>query len=697
MGKRRMTHQSENYLNSTTHSNGLWGLLPEVDRTQWKWEAPKSRSDSEEPRSGLLPSWLIDLVYEKGEDTRKTSPSTEIEDPIWQKWKAEERVLMLQSSIKDAHGPGEIEVIFSRTLPRLKKDIILGLISPDILDSMLHEVSRDLREASKLWNLSLHDCLLSFYSAIWEGSKACVALQLIDVNGKVLNRFLSLLACLPITEPVQILATSIILSTSPDQQKDMQMGIRSVVLAWSQSWLAQEEGSVHQASLIRAETALLNIHHSLEALRTYLDTISLNAVQNSSSSALDMPRKYLSKAQSAASLAAEAIYEMEESLFPIKASTRRLSTALDGLSPGFSSAIILSCLDSILVTSNRRRKGKKEPLYCWLFTVARMSTVGNELFLQIWRKLDPYLCWNNHSCSEIVLDHWTSQGLLRKPVETGISLAVSDQQHLGALLLSLDKHRQSFMTRARELFIILMAIGRHDEIIPLLQDVRSLGLKLPITCLAFIIKSLSEHDNRLAMQAYSLHFRLRNTSNGCTKRLSDHFTHHFFTNLIQDPKIKPHTIWRLLGIPYDGHRLESRSPRISSGNNLGSLVAHIVMQFTQCQSRSSRVALRNAENGLRYLLDNELSIKPILSKALAHAGISREIEANQFIGQERLRYLLSMIEKIEGIRVANRVEDVVFKWRRYRDDLSTQRRRVSIVQHMQEKREDNVLRVGPID
>jgi hypothetical protein len=698
MGKRRMTQQSENYLTPTPNPSFIWGLFHETDRTQWKWQAPTNRTVGKESPKSILPAWLSDFVYKKEEDIADIV--YERGDPIWQKWKAEENVSLLRSSVQCALIPGDLDMTFSENLLRLKQDIISGLISVEILDTMLQDTTQDLREASKRWKISVEERLISLYSSTWEGMITCKVLQPKHFDGKFMNRFLSLLACLPVTGNVQALASSIILSTSTNQQVDMQLGIKSVVLGWSHSWLAQQKGGDIKASLRSTEAALSDAHRNLKALRELLFPVSTYIGQDCASPREVATKAHylLSRAQSAATLAAEAINEAEETLYPLKASTRMLSITLDFLSPEVSSNIILSCLDSVSATRKKRRQKSCSSLYCWLSTVARMSNVGDTLFLQIWRNVDLHVSWSEPVYSDILLCHWISQGLVKRPWETYFSLATLNEQHFASLLFSLNKYRQFSTSRARDLISFLGAIDRHNMIPRLLRRMRSLHLKLPISTLAFSIQMTGKYNSLLAIDTYRLHFNLRPT-HGCYRRLPWHFVHQFFTNLIRDPKVEPHVIWGLLGIPYQENRriprLRTRS--ISLRNDSINLINHVAMEFAQCGSRSTRVALRNTERALGHLQHKSTPILPEISMALVHVGITREIKAGQFIRQERLRYLLSVVEKVEGKNVADHVEDVVLKWRQYKYETSARQQRDAIIQYTREMREQNVLGVGPID
>jgi hypothetical protein len=58
----------------------------------------------------------------------------------------------------------------------------------------------------------------------------------------------------------------------------------------------------------------------------------------------------------------------------------------------------------------------------------------------------------------------------------------------------------------------------------------------------------------------------------------------------------------------------------------------------------------------RWLQDRGADIKPLVSRALVTAGIMRPIKYHIWIPNERLNYILSLVEKIEGPEIRDRVE-----------------------------------------
>jgi hypothetical protein len=67
-------------------------------------------------------------------------------------------------------------------------------------------------------------------------------------------------------------------------------------------------------------------------------------------------------------------------------------------------------------------------------------------------------------------------------------------------------------------------------------------------------------------------------------------------------------------------------------------------------------AYRNVWALYRWLQDRGAPIQPIVSRALVTAGIVRYIKDYKWIPDERLEYILSIVEKVEGVEIRERVE-----------------------------------------
>lgn len=710
-----MTHQSQTHINPTLHFGGLWGWFPELDRTQWRWEAPTSRAEKQNTTALALPSWLLELESSLTEEDAELVVNNAAKPDLSQENSGVERnIQKFREKIRNSLSQRDLERLSLSYLLHLKQDFTLGLISGEDLKTILRDVTQEFRDVSAQWNCSADGLLTSFYVSVWEGLTACNVLQPTDFEGSAMNLFLLHVACLPFNERVRDLAAGILVSTSTKQHLQMESSIIAMVNAWSKSWLRKEyvvdcRSSLRAAELAVVEAGLRLARLNFDIMLDKLHALEDNAASQGAVSWLQRTyprRRFLSKpaktwrsiqtgkryhfvrapcTKSSVIQAENSINKAEEVLWPKKLSTKKLATALNSLPLPLLTRIIQTCSDNIATAGVRQRITKRKRLgYRWLSTISQMPQASDELFLDIWKKFDI----TKHTFSEagwcnLILKRWISRGFLSRPTEVETWFAISNKQDFASLLFALDKFKEMQFTRTRGLFHFLDEFGRFKKVYTILLRMRNLGMKLPATILRQSVEIISKYDNSLAIRTYRLRFLLHKD-----RLLNAQFLGIFVTALINDPKIHPARIWAFLNIPmyeklpHSGRHF-TREPLHECMVEVISIMAS---EFARCEFRPRRVVLRNVLNCLYHLRLHNAKITPELSKALAHIGITREIRGGQYVGQERLRYIISMIEKIEGKRVAQQVDGIVFDWRLYLTEKS-----------VRERREGNVLRAGPID
>lgn len=646
-----------------------------------------------------LPAWLSRLENTPAEDDNELIAHDVAEENSGQaKSDVERNIYNLRQEIHNARSPRFLNGSYILCLSHLKQDLALGLVSGETLKSVLQDVTKDFHDASSRWMVSVDQTLALFYASVWEGLSACKVFRPTDVDGEVLNSFLSLIACLPFTEKVQDLASSILLSTSAHQHLKMEAGIVTVVDCWSQSWLPQGYVRDLQFSVGAAELAVTEVRLNLDILHEHIVTL-----QNGSESGGMVSRilDVLSCTKYAIHVARNAIMHVEDTLWPRKLSAKKLANALDSLPFVLLSRIIPVCSDNIdraylkhesgtlyhQTLSNRKlvTRESNKLHYRWLSTLSKMSKVGDKLFFHVWKEfyVDKFF-FSEAGCCNLILDHWISQGLVTKTQEVGIQYGVSKRQDFASLLFAIEKYKQNYWTRTRDLFLILNTLGRYKKLYQVLSRMKSLGMKLPWQILRMAVEIISGYDNRFALRTYNLSHSLDDG----VRPIRISFLQTFVITLINDPNINPTRIWAMLNIPIYARLPPSRrcpqSQRLSPA--MVKMINAMALEFARCEFRSKRVALRHVMNCLHHLSIHKARVTSELSKALAHIGITREMQDCRFVGQERLHYIISMIEKIEGRDVAERVDGIVFDWRSYFTEKAAR-----------ERREGNVLRAGPID
>ena len=77
---------------------------------------------------------------------------------------------------------------------------------------------------------------------------------------------------------------------------------------------------------------------------------------------------------------------------------------------------------------------------------------------------------------------------------------------------------------------------------------------------------------------------------------------------------------------------------------------------------SLRVALRNVHACYLYLTDRDAPIDPMLSRALVRAGITNYLQMGINVAQTQVKWVLSVVEKVEGAEVARELDELVARW-----------------------------------
>ena len=695
LGKRRITQQSQYQPTPTSHFGGLWGFFPEVDRTQWQWKAPTKRQEKQDATMPVLPAWLSEPENTLAEDVSEPV----IEDVTGEDLKSKELLLEwkgnlqnLRHEIRNASSPNDLynassiddlRGAYQSHLSRLKQDIALGLVPEYALSFLLQDVTQDFHAVSFVGGKEKDQYVVRFYTAVWEGITACQVLRPTDLDCELISSLLNLLTVLTFSEKVQDLAKSILLQTSAEQHLKLEISIISIVNMWSQSWLPHRYKS-HKSNghlkYTRAGFAVSQAGFSLEDLRGHILSLENSA---DSDGMLVHVFESLSSAKSKISEAENAIANVEDGMWPIKFSAKKLAATLDVLPSDMLARIIPTCSENIVKASKNcesdllyytqlsggrivSRKGDGIP-YHWLMTLSHMPKMDDRTFFYIWKEL--YVHGKHFSeagFSNLVLNHWISQGLVTKSHEVGTLYATSAKQDFASLFIAIDKWKQDYWGRLKDLFLIAGKLGRYKKIYQVLLRMRSHGMKVPWRVLRTAVAVVSNYDPRLAIRIYKQGHAL-----DCGKRpFSMEFLKTFVSVLIQERRVSPAYIWEMLDVPIYSRLSYSQkghsSQRLSAG--MERLMNIIALEFARHYPR--RVALRQIENSLHHLRVHGGRLGKEISQALTHVGITTEITEGNWIVQQRLAYVVRHIENIEGTRVAEQVDRIVFDWRSYFVDKS---------------------------
>jgi hypothetical protein len=667
-----MTHLSEAIPSAGHNLGSIWGSFWDADRTQWQWQAPTPRPSDKEKSAAALPAWLLQWDITPQEKTVESVDAEGMDGRLVQEpARAEDDIRRFRETMRNTSGKHNIRRLSEEFAEQFKTSLALGLVSSETLHYALMHVSADIRQAFPNEKYTSYLCL-AFYTSVWEGIAACKVLAPEDFDGKVMNDLVALLANLPVTQGMQALAQKILHSVSDNQLRHMGQGITSLVKMWTERWRDCVEVIRSAESLAtEAEGKVANANAFAMALEE----------DSNNEGRLGIAQKAISGAYEAITMAIDATLEAEDIILPLQSSIDALARTLEKLPQKFLSALIPSW-------SAHMATGCREFRYRWITVVAQMPNVDDRVLVKTWRTVDRFNDFNTRMCSELLLMHWTSQGKVENPlvVRNTIaaygSLALTGQcESFGRLLLALDTHNEMCFTRIGELFHLLYKLGRQKLIPEILHRMKEKGLKIPTSRLGAEVEKMSAYDIKQALNMYQLP---SNMKLGRPFRLD--FIPKFIIAQVNDPNVPPAAIWELLRRAiYKG----SLRPQANFAKPLPpamiDLLHKMAFSFARSEARRPRVAFRNVCRCLRLLRRHNAPISPDLTRALSHASITRSILDGLFVGQERLRYSLDKIAKVEGEDVAKEVDAVVYQWRQqFKDERG------------KERREGNVLGVGPI-
>jgi hypothetical protein len=684
LGKRRMAHLSEAMPPPTHGLTELWGWFGETDGSRWQWEAPTTRPPKPEHDASLppLPAWLSEWNASPEEDASPSAIEASSKNLTGEITFGMNELVEFQSNIQNARL-GQRHQICLEFNQRLHQNLTIGIVDGSIVYSALQIVTKAIRKGFPDSTLA-ESYMLDFYQTLWGGITACKVLRPTDFHSSVMDRLVSLLSDLPISLDVQVLAHSILTSSSIRQLREMS-SIRRLVLQWSRTWLEEQLLVDPGPSLAMAEQTVLDAGKDL--MQAHELVMSLDPTSSQISNA----HEFLSHAKEGILEGIATVKSAENILLPHQASIMTLADALGKLSPGRLAPIIRSCSDQI-VNFCKSTEGSLELFrYHWLSLLARLPNTDTARFRKAWQNLET--CkgpLREDLSSDLLLSHWISQGYLPEADTIRNSFEASVERYggrdFGSLLFTVQKHGENCWTRATDLFQLLGDVGRYKSTYRVLSRTKSLGVKAPpVDFIRQTLSAMSDSNPRLALKIYNMY--VPTVYNVEQMRL--YWCSKFLLAMIHDGRVPPNAIWKTLGIPIYSelrkHELPGRSSKPLRPAMID-LLTKMAEAFAHSDARPQRVAFRNVLQCIYHLRRHGAPITPSLARAITHAGITREVNRENWVGSERLRWALRMVEEAEGTAVAQTVDRAVYHWRQAymkAQAKSWERRKV--------------LHVGPID
>ena len=654
IGKRRIANLSEAVQIPGQDFGALWGMSGAFERQQWKWEAPSRRQPL--PATGgtpHLPAWLTEYQPVPADDLPETfrpegsisadreRPSTSIEDNL----------RTFGESLK-ASSTDRLQTLCNSFNHSFRQNLLLGLVSEDIIYTSLQYVTEAIREVTTDKLLAASRCL-SFYTTVWNGITACKVLRPVDLGSNLLDKFLVLLGELPCTTAIQSLAIDVTQAASQDQIARMEDGISTVIRSWLSSWTSIE----------------------IDNGRAGLDATSLHE-----------------------------LYRTMPVTQPLKESVTTLAKFLGQLPQTMVRNTLYASTEHLISTSFANFKGPLRTIktlrFSWLSVVANMPGVDENLLIGIWSRMDfSHVSSKNsgdytpsiprlslHESCNLLLDFWISHGQVKAAESVRARFMASVQKSrqtdsVGHLLQAVDQYHEHWWNKAECLFRFLRRLGKPQAVYRTLRNLLAQNLNPPASLVAREIQEMSYIDPRCAFNIYKLYRKVQQDK---TRLLLD-WCPELVIAMIRSPDFDTAEIWGALRVPlYNSHRTKLPCKPLHPARVR--LVHKMAAEFARADCRSPRFALRNVMQCMLYLRRHGVPVSADLSRALTNAGITRSLLNERWVGREKADWILDIVQKVEGCEVAAKMEQVLQYWHT---------ERISKQQRLQ--REANPLRVGPID
>lgn len=242
--------------------------------------------------------------------------------------------------------------------------------------------------------------------------------------------------------------------------------------------------------------------------------------------------------------------------------------------------------------------------------------------------------------------------------------------------LDLDSHMLKDAEALPRLFALLHQMGRHGDVVRICQQIVTQRVSIHPNILRKELLWAASVDAKLAIKLHDDMFRYGSIS------LNFHLSIRLIQAILDGPiRAHPsqllHILERATGckrqqislspkvkIRYVGRsetvRPDKKPTALESASNLIHQMASV---FAHASYLSDREAYRWVHACYRVQIQDWNRLRPELSRALTHAGIIRLLRVGKWVSGTQLRYILNIVQAVEGTTVARRVDETVYRWR----------------------------------
>ena len=217
------------------------------------------------------------------------------------------------------------------------------------------------------------------------------------------------------------------------------------------------------------------------------------------------------------------------------------------------------------------------------------------------------------------------------------------------------KNSQPSNAPIRKIFKLLQALDQSESIVEIVKQSRKLKSMIDDVDVVYIIREHLEQRPHLAERLFHFHPRL------WLERCPE-----LAERMILDPSSHPANAQRYMRRYYplflanpERHRPERYARRRIQ------LLGRMALAYSSALHLPPGVAFRRVyECYAQHILENLGPLPIATAQALTRTGLIRPLQSGQFVRTAKIRWILSVIRSTEGADVADRVGELVYKWRK---------------------------------
>ncbi|KAE8441620.1 hypothetical protein EG329_004629 [Mollisiaceae sp. DMI_Dod_QoI] len=641
-----MAHLSEAFPPPSHTIPSLWPSFWEVDSSQWQWQAP--RSQESDPKVPAVPfPWLSGLQewINRSKETADKHSAETVLSMSTTKPSIFKDISSFRQKLKECN-PDELAALCGDFNQHFKHSLTLGLLPESGINAALGGITKDL---CHIFPGEAASQRLLFYKATWEGLAACGILGTDQLGNTVIKRVMFFLSQLPVTSEMQELALGIVATLSPGQLQEIAPAIASVaeklLLHWVQDYSISSRShcyTTHDQDLDRAA---------------------------SDSNVLQMSTKSVTGS----------IHKVESSESILNSFPAKLAEVLQYLPPMALRSIIRQGSHCLSQSYKSIQRLPLELRYSWLSLVSQVPNANGRLFLWTWKLMDasgPPL--QGDIMSIIILQHWTSQGFLRKAGQVNQKfrhlILEGDGGFANLFALLTERQEKFWLSNQLQLFKMLLEVGQYDTIYSTIYHMKRLKMKMSMALCSLIVEATSTYSPLLALRIHEIcrGMRLRH------QKLRAENCPNFILSMINNPRVNPRAIWGIMNIGIYQRMPRGRMPpQLPAGSavsdlrngrsltpKMADLLVRMTVAFAHCKTRPHRVVLRNVTQCLHYLRRHNAAHNHHITRAITHATINLGMQLDKAVPRARADWAVRMIRSVEGPEVAKTVEMIVHIWNR---------------------------------